>query len=271
LTIEYDSAKVGSPAIHEIRELWNYRDLLMMMITNSIKTRYKRSSLGVIWTLLNPLLQTLVLTIAFSQLMRFRVANYPIYLLSGLIVWSFFSQTILQSMNNLIWGSSMMKRIYIPRTVFTLSVLGNSLVNFFLTLIPLIIIMLFVGQPIQITFVLLPFAIILLAMLTLGFSLIMSTIAVYFADVVNMFSVVLTAWYFLTPIIYPISVVPEQFLPIIKLNPMYWMIEIFRALIYYGEIPSVDIFVWAFVISVTQLIFGWWFFTKKADEFAYRI
>ena len=271
MTIDYDSANVSSPAIYELRELWQYRDLLWMMITNSIKTRYKRSSLGVIWTLLNPLLQTVVLTIAFSQLMRFRVENYPIYLLSGLIVWGFFSQTILQSMNNLIWGSSMMKRIYIPRTIFTLSVVGNSLMNFFLTLIPLVVIMLFVGHPIRLTILLLPVAVFMLTMMTLGFALIMSTIAVYFADVVNMFSVLLTAWYFLTPIIYPISVVPERFLPIVKLNPMYWMIEIFRSLIYYGETPQANIFAWAFIISVSILVFGWLLFTKKADEFAYRI
>ena len=271
MVTKYDSSDVKSPALYELAELWHYRDLLWMMVTNSIKTRYKRSSLGVIWTLLNPLLQTLVLTIAFSQLMRFRVENYPIYLLSGLIVWGFFSQTILQAMNNLIWGSSMMKRIYIPRTIFTLSVVGNSLVNFFLTLIPLVIIMLFVGQPIQPTFLLLPVALFILTMLTLGFALIMSTIAVFFGDVVNMFSVILSAWYFLTPIIYPISVVPERFLPIVKLNPMYWLIDIFRSLIYYGEIPSAKIFFGAFIVSVIFLVFGWWLFTKKADEFAYRI
>jgi ABC-type polysaccharide/polyol phosphate export permease len=271
LTIEYDSAKVSSPAIHELLELWRYRDLLKLLVSNSIKTRYKRSTLGVVWTLLNPLLSTVVLTIALSQLMRFQVENYPIYLLTGLISWSFFSQTALQSMNNLVWGSGLLKRIYIPRTIFAVSVAGNGLVNLVLSLIPLALIMLVMGQPIKWTILLLPYAILLLAMFTMGISFLVSTIAVYFVDVVEIFKVVMQAWFYLTPIIYPIEVVPEQFQVFLMLNPMTIMVSMFRSLIFLGELPETNTMIFGTVISIVFLLVGWVVYTRKADEFVYRI
>lgn len=269
--LEYDSAKTGKPAIFEFRELWRYRDLLRLLVSNSIKTRYKRSALGVVWTLLNPLLNTLVLTIALSQLLRFEIQNYPIYLLTGLLVWNFFSQTTLTAMSNLIWGSSLIKRIYIPRTIFAVSVLGNGLVNFSLGLIPLAVIMLAMRQPFHWTLLLLPLALLLMSMFTLGLTLLLSTLAVLFVDVVDMFSVVLSAWFYLTPIIYPLSIIPENLLPIMRLNPMNLMITLFRDLIYEGSLPAWDIWAWAAGISLVTLTAGWLFFTSKADELAYRI
>ena len=115
----YDSAQHRSPIITELNELLNYRGLLRQYISQSIKTRYKRSALGVVWTLLNPLLNMAVLTIAFSTLFRFSLKNYPIYLLAGLIFWNFFSQTTMTAMDRLIWGGGILKRIYIPRTIFS--------------------------------------------------------------------------------------------------------------------------------------------------------
>jgi ABC-type polysaccharide/polyol phosphate export permease len=268
---EYDSANIRSPFIHELTEVLRYRDLLRLLVSNSVKTRYKRSSLGILWTLLNPLLSTLVLTIALSQIMRFQVENYPVYLLTGLITWNFFAQTILAAMSNLVWGSGLLKRIYIPKTIFALSVLGNSLVNFGLSLIPLMLIMIIMGQPLSWTILLLPFAVLLLTMFTLGLSLFLSTLAVYFVDLVEIFRVLIQAWFYLTPIIYPIDIVPVWFQPLLMLNPMTWMVSIFRSLIFLGELPPVQVVGIATIISILTLIFGWWIFTRKADEFVYRI
>jgi ABC-2 type transport system permease protein len=271
LTIEYDSASVRTPAIHELGELWRYRDLLKLLISNSIKTRYKRSALGVVWTLLNPLLNTLVLTIAFSYLLRFEVENYAIYLLVGLLVWNFFSQTTTHAMNNLVWGSSLLKRIYIPRTIFAISVLGNGLVNIGLALIPLGLIMLVMGHTFSWTLLMLPFALLILAMFTLGVTLIISTLAVFFVDVIDMYGILLSAWFYLTPVIYPAEIVPEKFAIFVRLNPMYYMVDLFRQLIFVGEAPSPDQWLISVALGLIALLFGWWIFTKKSDEFAYRI
>ena len=271
LSIEYNSAEARSPFIGELVELWRYRDLLMLLVTNSIKTRYKRSTLGVVWTLLNPLLSTLVLTIAFQAIMRFRVENYTIYLLVGLLFWTFFSQSTTQAMNTLIWGSNLLKRIYVPRTIFAVSVLGNGLINFLLSLIPLAVIMLFMRHPFYSTLLLLPFAILLMAMFTLGLALFISTLAVFFVDVVDIYGILLQALFYLTPIIYPLDIIPAQFARFIKLNPMTIMVELFRTLIYNGQIPSTGLSLAAVGLSLFSLLIGWFVFTKRVDEFAYRL
>jgi len=271
LTVTYDSNSSRSPALAEFVELWHYRDFLKLLVTNSIKTRYKRSALGVVWTLLNPLLNTAVLTIALSQLMRFEIGNYPIYLLVGYLVWTFFTQTTTQSMNTLVWGSNLIKRIYIPRTAFAISVTGNGLVNIVLSLIPIFVVILIMEHPISYSLVLLPLVIILFALFTLGVSLLLSAISVFFVDMVDLFSVILQALFFLTPIIYPLSIVPERFLPLFRLNPLVIYLELFRDILYDAQMPSASSLVIATVIAVVTFAAGWWLFTNRADEFAYRI
>ena len=267
----YDSASIRSPALHELRELWRYRDLLRLLVSNSIKTRYKRSALGVIWTLLNPLLTTIVLSIAFAQLFRFQIENYTIYLLIGLIFWGFFSQSTTQAMSTLIWGSSLIKRIYIPRTIFAISVLGNALINFLLTMIPLAVIMLFTHHPFTLALLWLPLAILLFTMFTLGLSLLLSTLAVYFVDVVDLYGILMTVWFYLTPVIYPLEIVPDQFAAWVALNPMTFMLDLFRSIIYTGESPALQTWGIAAGLAVVTLGLGWLFFTRRANDFAYRI
>jgi ABC-type polysaccharide/polyol phosphate export permease len=268
----YDSTKLRSPAIAEVIELWNYRDLVQLMIINSIKTRYKRSVLGILWTILNPLINTLVLSIALSQLMRgFQVINYPIYLLVGLIFWNFFSQTTVHATNTLIWGSGLVKRIYIPRTIFAVSVVGNGLINILLSFIPLTVIMLAMGHPLTIHALWLPIPLILMVMFTLGVALMISALAVLFVDVVDIYSILLSALFYLTPIIYPINVVPEQFRTIVQWNPMNIMIGLFRSILYSGEGPSSMALVAATLLAFTMLAAGWLVFTKRIDELIYRI
>ena len=271
MQLTYDSDAARSPALHELRELWRYRDLLRLLVSNSVKTRYKRSALGVLWTLLNPLLNTLVLAVVFAQLFRFQVNNYPIYILVGLVFWNFFAQTTTQAMNTLIWGSSLLKRIYIPRTIFAVAVLGNGLVNLLLALIPLAGIMLVMRHPFTLALLFLPVSILLMAMFTLGLALFLSTLAVFFADVVEMYGILLTVWFYLTPIIYPLEVVPERFVPLLRLNPMIVMLDLFRVPLYAGALPDPTTLALAAALSIASLLVGWLFFTRRVDEFAYRI
>jgi ABC-type polysaccharide/polyol phosphate export permease len=267
----YDTATLRDPAINELFELWRYRDLLQLLVVNRIKTRYKRSVLGVVWTLLNPLLNTLVLTIAFSQIFRFNVPNYAIYILSGLLFWNFFAQSTNDAMDTLVWGSSLLKRIYLPRTIFAIAVVGNGLINYLLALIPLGIVMLLLRHPFTPNLLALPFAILLLAMFTLGFGLLLSTVAVFFVDMVYIFNVLLSVWFYLTPIIYPLSVLPERFLPFFRLNPLVHLLQIFRSLIYEGAMPPLSLWGLVFLLALLTLVLGWIIFTRKVDELAYRI
>jgi ABC-type polysaccharide/polyol phosphate export permease len=267
----YDSAQHRSPIITEFNELLNYRGLLRQYISQSIKTRYKRSALGVVWTLLNPLLNMAVLTIAFSTLFRFSLKNYPIYLLAGLIFWNFFSQTTMTAMDKLIWGGGILKRIYIPRTIFSVSEVGTGLVNLFLALIPLAFIMLVMGHPFRPALLFLPVSILIISLFTLGVALLFSTLAVFFVDVVEMYKVLLSVWFYLTPIIYPVEIIPKKFLKYLNFNPMNSLIELFRAPIYLGILPELNTIITASILGVASSLVGWVVFTRKVDELAFRI
>lgn len=267
----YDSARRRLPIIAEVQELIAYRDLLFQMIARNIKTRYKRSVLGILWTLLNPLLMMTVLTFVFSEVFRFRTHHYAAYALSGLVLWNFFAQTTSGAMSELVWGGNLMNRIYMPRAIFAATALGTGLVNLLLSLIPLFVIMVVTGVPMRATILILPLPILLTAMFALGVGLILSTLAVYFADVVEMYQILLMAWMYFTPIIYPKEVVPQKLLLLFNLNPMYHLLEAFRAPLYSTSIAGPKTLAAAAVAAITTLAFGWWFFARKADELAYRI
>ena len=266
----YDSARRALPAVEELRELLRYRNLVAQTVRRNIVVRYKRSVLGIAWTMLNPLGTTLILTFVFSNVFG-GVSKYAPYVLSGLICWAFFAQTTSDAMANLIWGEGLMRRIYVPRTVFAVAAIGTGLINLGFGLVPLLLVMFFTGMNPQLPIFLLPIPTLFLAMFSLGIGLIISTIAIYFADMAQMYGIALTAWMYLSPVIYQIEMLPEKYVWIIKLNPMYYLITLFRMPIYYGQAPTLNDFLVAGAIAFTTLVIGWLLFTQKADEFAYRI
>lgn len=267
----YDSTQTGNPFLSELKELIRYRDLLWQLVSRNIKTRYKRSVLGIFWTMLNPLLMMLVLTFIFSNIFRFQLPHYATYALSGLALWNFFAQTTTGAMSELIWGSSLMHRIYLPRSIFAISALGTSLVNLVLTLIPLFVVMLITGTPLRPALLILPLPIILTAMFALGVALILSRVAAFFADVLEMYQILLMVWMYLTPIIYPKEIIPERLRWLFNLNPLYHLIEIFRAPLLVGWLAGPNTVLASVVAALATLAFGWWYFSRKADELAYRI
>ncbi len=267
----YDSASYRVSATSELKELGKYRYLLGQLIRRDILTRYKRSVLGVAWTMLNPLGTMLILTFVFSNFFRSDVKHFPVFILSGLLVWNFFSQGANAAISGLVWGGGLLKRIYIPSTVFGVSAIGTALINLVISLVPLIIVMLVDRAPFYSSMLFLPVSILLLTSFTLGFGLFISSLAVFFPDVGEMFQVLLTAWMYLTPIIYPESLIPARFLPFYKINPMYWMIKMFRLPIFEGRLPHLQEFLPALAWGVGMLIIGWVYFTSKSEEYAYRV
>jgi ABC-2 type transport system permease protein len=248
----------------------HYRNLVIQTVRRNIVVRYKRSVLGIAWTMLNPLGTTLIMAIVFSKVFG-GTSAYAAYVLSGLIAWTFFSQTTSDAMSNLIWGGDLLKRIYIPRTVFAVSSIGTGLVNLALSFVPLLVVMLFSGLPLKLSTLLLPIPTLLLAMFSLGMGLLLSSIAIQFVDVAQMYQIILTAWMYLSPVIYTEEMLPKQYVWIVHLNPMYYFINLFRAPIYDGKVPNLDEFAICTAIALATLIIGWLIFSYKADEFAYRV
>ena len=266
----YDSAAQKAPALEEFREISRYKYLLVQLTRRDILARYKRSVLGVAWTMLNPLGMMVILSIVFSQLFK-TVHSYPAYILSGLIAWNFFAQSTNAAMVGLVWGGTLIQRIYIPRTAFGISAIATGLVNLVLSIIPLLLVMLVTQTPLSVSMLFLPVSILFLACFSLGTGLILSTMAVYFPDVAQMYQIILIAWLYLTPVIYPVEIIPAKYLTLYHLNPMFYLVRLFRLPIYDGRFPTFHEVLPAAIVSIGVLIVGWIFFTAKSDEFAYRI
>ncbi|HNS07407.1 MAG TPA: ABC transporter permease [Anaerolineaceae bacterium] len=266
----YDSEKVKWVAIEEIKAVWFYRDLMVQLVKRDIVARYKRSTLGVLWTMLNPLATMIILTIVFSRFFNMR-SVYPAYIITGLITWSFFSQTILFSLNTTLRGSDLYNKIYLPQTAFVISVLGGGILNYLLSIIPMALIFLVTKVPIHPTVLLFPVGLLLLATFTLGLGLLLSTGVVFFPDIAEFAPVILQAWFYITPIIYPaelqLDIMGGLFL---KINPMYYFIKIIRNLLYDGVIPSGLDWLIGFAIAILMLVIGWWVFTSKSKRFGYQ-
>ena len=267
----YDAKYKTAKPLEEFVQAYRYRFLISQLLRRDIVTRYKRSFLGVGWTMLNPLGTMIVLSIAFSQIFK-TIEGYPAYVLSGLIAWNFFSQTTNASMVNLVWGEGLLKRIYMPRTSFALSAIGTGIVNTFLAVIPMMLVMLVLKVPIKLSILFVPIPIILLAFFALGFGLILSALAVYFPDVAEMYQIILTAWMYLTPIIYPEEILPENIHFFIStFNPMYGLVKLFRIPIIYGRLPDINEFLFPAIIAIGVFVIGWFLFSYRSDEFAYKL
>jgi len=268
----YDSAARLSPPIEEAHEVWRYRHLIGSFVRRDIVTRYKRSALGVIWTMLNPLGTMLIMTVVFYQIFHVQQPYYPIYVLTGLISWNFFAQTSSASPQTLLWSGNLIHRVYVPRTTFALTAVGVGLVNMLLSFVPLGVVMLVLKHPPNWTIVYLPLAVLLLAAFALGMGLLLSTVVVYFPDAIDIYNIVLVAWLYMSAVFYPYVIIPEQYRWwFFNLNPMYHLMLLFRDPLYYQNPPSLGHIVTAATVSLTTLFVGWIVFTRRADELAYRI
>lgn len=266
----YDSSRSSGPMRDALSELRGYLDLLWLLIGTNVKTRYKRSFLGVAWTLLNPLGTMIVMTIAFSALFKFSLPDYPVYVLAGLVFWTFFQQSTTQCMTNLVWGSSLLKKVYIPSGVFPLAAVGTALVNLMLSLVPILLIMVVLRHSFSWALFFLPFGVLLVALFSLGLGLVMSSMAVFFSDVVDMYDVFLRIWFYLTPVMYPEQILPKRFVWIVKLNPMYHFMLCWREPIYHGALPPLHSVLVCCSWSAGLLLIGWWVFSRQRYQFALR-
>jgi ABC-type polysaccharide/polyol phosphate export permease len=221
--------------------------------------------------MLNPLFTMCALTLVFSQIFGFQARGYALYVLSGFLLWNFFAQSTSAAMGDLIWSGGLLHRIHIPKAIFAFAAIGTGIVNLLLSLIPYCLIVLILGAELKASIFLLPIPIIFTSLFAIGIALILSSVVIYFTDVIPMYEVLLTIWMYLTPVIYPLELLTEQMQALFRFNPFYSFISFFRAVLYEGQFPDVSIVVWSAVISITTIVFGWWMFTRKSREYVYRV
>jgi ABC-2 type transport system permease protein len=267
----YDSSKHRNLAIEELRSVFRYRDLIFQLVRRDIVARYKRSILGILWTMLNPLGTMVVLSIVFSQMFNMR-GTYPAFIMTNLIAWNFFSQTTSASLSAMLWGSSLFQRIYLPRTTFVVATIGTGIINTLLAWVPLVLIYFVTGVSLHASVLLFPVTLLLLAAFSLGISLILSTFVAFFPDVAEMYPILLTAWMYLTPIIYPEEILTNVLGGwLLRLNPFFPVVKVFTLVVYNGRVPSAGEWELAAGISLGTLLIGWIFFTQKSNSFAYHV
>ena len=246
---------------------WQYKDLLFNLVSRDIKVRYRKSFLGMLWTVLNPLLMMIVMTIVFSTLFRSTIENFPIYFLSGNLIFTLNSEITNNCTYAIIGNAPLLKKVYIPKYLFPFSKAGSALVNLIFSLIAMFLVMIILRVPFLPTLLLLPIPIFCSFLFSLGLGLLLSAVTVYFRDVAYFYSVVLVAWNYFTPVFYPIDILPEFAKNAMQLNPLYHYIDYMRNLILYGTFPSIRENVICLLMGIIMLVIGICVFYKKQDNF----
>ena len=257
-----------------MRELYRYRDLIFALVSRELKVRYRRSAIGFLWTMLQPLLMMLVLSVVFSSIFNVRMVygNYAVYALAGILFWNFFSQSIVASMNSLRGNALLLRKLPIPREVFPLATVISGVINLCLALVPLFVILWWKDHPFTPALLFLPVAILLAAIFTLGAGLLLSPLAVFFSDVVEMIGVLLSILMYLTPVFYPMSILENTpYFAWVRFNPVRSILEVFRDPIYQGEVPPLTHLTVCLGIALAALAIGAFVFRRSSDRIPFYI
>ena len=250
---------------------YSYRELIWALALKELKIRYKRSVLGFLWALLNPALMMLVMTVVFATILRFGIPHYAIFLLSVLLPWTFFAQSLSYAVESIVGNGDLIKKVSVPKMVFPVAAVVSNAINLFLSLIPLSLLVLLLRHPFYSTWLYLPVPILALVIFTLGMTFLFATANVYYRDVAHIVQVLLSAWFYFTPIIYALDFIPPQMRWLFKLNPIVYVLNGFRLAVYYGMLPRWQSIAASFACAFVTLIVGFAVFRRYQDEFVFYV
>jgi len=248
----------------------HFRDLLIEITKREIKARYKQSILGYAWVIVVPLLNITVLTLVFSYFVRIPTGNipYPVFLFTGLIPWTFTANSLISSTSSLVGNSSLITKIYLPTEVFPISTVLTKFIDFFLTVLIGVVLVLIFGIKLHPLLIYLPLIFVVQFLLTLGVSFFLSALNVFYRDIENVMGVMVTIWMYLSPVLYPQELIPTSLLPIYNLNPMASILGAYRNTILYGVPPAWPSFIYSMTVSLLIFIAGLLFFKHRSRYFA---
>lgn len=245
-----------------------FKYYLRLLIKRDFVSKYRKSVLGVLWSLLNPILTMLVLTLVFSYLFRFEIENFPVYLLSGQLIFTFFSEATTMAMTSVIAGEGVIKKIYIPKYMFPLSRVVSSLVNLAFSLVALFIVIIVTGAPFHWTMFMMPIPILYTFVFSLGVAMFVSSMAVFFRDLTYLYGVLTLLVMHLSAIFWPVSILEGSLLRyVIGLNPLYQFITYFRYLVLWGTVPDLWTNFVCIGFALAALCGGTYVFMRQQDKF----
>lgn len=263
-----------------IDNMKKYKFLLYQLISRDFKVKYKRSVLGIVWSLLYPILMLMVMATVFSQMFKFKVegVNYIVYLMTGIVMFNYFSEATNTAMTSVVENFTLINKVYIPKYIFPLEKCLFVGINFLLTLIPWfgIILLSYVGLGeyvchVNIGYLLIPYILFCMFMFTVGMGLLLSCVSVFLRDVFYIYGIVLTIWNYVTPVFYSLEIIPKSLQPIFKMNPLYQFITAVRSIVLYGQIPSITTFIIITVMGLGTLFVGSVVFKRNQDKYIYYI
>lgn len=253
---------------YRINTFFQYKDLIKELVSRDIKLKYRRSFLGYIWSVLNPLLIMIVMTVVFSAMFKRNIENYPVYLLCGRMLYEFMTTSTNGAMRSVTGNASLLKKTYIPKYIFTLAKVTSCLIDFIFSLGALFIVMLATGATFHWQILMIPLVILQIYIFCCGLGFLLAQLHVFFRDIRYIYKAVTTAWMYLTPIFYPLEQLPDIVQLLIKsVNPMYYYVAQFRDMVLYGQVPGPRIFWGGWIFAFVMLFIGVWSFKKNKDKF----
>lgn len=253
------------------RDTYHYRELIWALALKELKVRYKRSSLGFLWALLHPMMLMVVLTLVFSTVMRIAINQYAIFLFSTLLPWTFFSQSLAYAVESIVGNGELLKKVRIAKSVFPIAAVLSNIINFLLSLLPFALLLILLGFPIHWTWLYLPVPLLAVILFALGCGFFCATANVFFRDVSHIVQIVLSAWFYFSPIIYSLDFVPPQYHWFFRLNPLLYILNGFRLAIYHGVLPSSQSIAMSLGCGITALIIGFSMFRRYQNSFVFYL
>jgi ABC-type polysaccharide/polyol phosphate export permease len=253
-----------------VGSLWRFRELLALLVSRDLKVRYKRSFLGMFWTLLNPLLQMVVYTLVFSTIMRVQIPAFPVFLLAGLLPWTLISVSATSSAHSLLSNQGLIRKVAVPQAVWPLAVVGSKLVDLLFSLLPLALLAAALGRAPGVWWLALVPGLVCAVAFTAGLSLLFSSLTVFFRDVRHLVDILFQVWFYLTPVLYPQSYLENIGSPalrqLLSLNPARPIVAVFQEVIYEQRFPSGSTLGLAALCAFGTLAIGWSVFRRGQDR-----
>jgi ABC-2 type transport system permease protein len=264
---------VDLPFFSHFDELFRYRSLAFELIRKDLRLKYKRSVLGILWSLFNPLLLMLVYTLVFSTIARFPLKHYPMFLLSGLLAWNFVTNVLSQSVTAIVNNANLVKKVYFPREVLVVGVVGANLVNFLISLLLLVPFIIVFQIHLGAALVVLPLLIILEVAFVLGVAFAVAALDVFFRDIEHLIQVFLLVLFFGTPIIYPYttSLLSPKVKQFLLFNPLTWLMDSYQRVLYWNFWPRADFLVLFAITAIAALLIGAAIFARLKPTFAEEV
>src|SRR6185312_3545002 len=257
--------------IELFRDSYRFRELIWALALKDLKLRYKRSVLGFLWALLNPVLNMIVLSLVFTTVMKMSLPHYPIFLLSVLLPWTFFAQSLAYAVDSIVGNGELIKKVAVPKLVFPIAAVIANMINLLLSIIPLALIVIGMGHKFFWTWIYLPVPLIALSLFTLGVTFLFATANVYYRDVSHIVQILIQVWFYVTPILYALEIFPEKYRWLFKLNPLIFVINEFRLAVYDGQMPRVQNVIASFVCAFASLFIGFAIFRKNEEHFVFYL